>query len=52
MSLPSEFDLVARDLKPFALSFPGAFGLLDDVATISPAAGSELVAKSEAIVGG
>jgi thiamine-monophosphate kinase len=51
-SLPSEFDLVARYLEPLARNFAGAYGLLDDVATISPARGSELVVKSDAIVGG
>lgn len=48
----SEFELVARYFAPLARDFPGAYGLLDDVALILPAPGNELVVKTDAIVGG
>jgi thiamine-monophosphate kinase len=51
-SLPSEFELIARYFAPLARAFPGAYGLLDDAAVISPASGNELVAKTDIIVGG
>lgn len=51
-SLPGEFELIARYLAPLARAFPGAYGLLDDAAVISPAFGNELVVKTDAIVGG
>jgi thiamine-monophosphate kinase len=35
-----------------APTLPGAFGLLDDAAVIAPPLGHELVAKTDAIVGG
>ena len=50
--LPGEFELIARYFAPLARGFPGAYGLLDDAAVIAPAAGHELVAKTDAIVGG
>jgi len=50
--LPGEFALIARYFAPLAKGFPGAYGLLDDAAVISPAPGCELVAKTDAIVGG
>lgn len=50
--LPSEFELIARYFAPLARAFPGAYGLLDDAAVISPAPGNELVVKTDAIVGG
>jgi thiamine-monophosphate kinase len=50
--LPSEFELIARYFAPLARAFPGAYGLLDDAATISPAAGYELVIKTDTVVGG
>ena len=49
--LASEFDLIARYFAPLARAFPGACGLLDDVAVISPACGNELVVKTDTIVG-
>lgn len=52
MSLPSEFELIARYFAPLARSFPGAYGLLDDAAVISPSAGTELVVKTDAVVSG
>jgi len=51
-SLPGEFELIARYFAPLAKGFPGAYGLLDDAAVIAPPPGHELVAKSDAIVGG
>jgi thiamine-monophosphate kinase len=50
--LPGEFELIAKYLAPLAEGFPGAYGLLDDAAVIAPAVGSELVAKTDAVVGG
>jgi len=51
-TLPGEFELIARYFAPLAAGFPGAFGLLDDAAVIAPLPGHELVAKTDAIVGG
>jgi thiamine-monophosphate kinase len=51
-NLPGEFDLIERYFAPLARAFPGACDLLDDVAVISPAAGNELVVKTDIIVGG
>jgi thiamine-monophosphate kinase len=51
-NLPGEFELIARYFTPLARGFPGAFGLLDDAAVIAPPPGHELVAKTDAIVGG
>jgi thiamine-monophosphate kinase len=51
-SLPGEFELIARYFAPLARGFPGAYGLLDDAAVIAPPPGHELVAKTDAIVGG
>jgi thiamine-monophosphate kinase len=51
-SLPSEFALIARYFAPLSQGFPGAYGLRDDAAVISPAAEFELVAKTDAIIGG
>jgi thiamine-monophosphate kinase len=51
-NLPGEFELIARYFAPLAKGFPGAYGLLDDAAVIAPPPGHELVAKSDAIVGG
>jgi len=50
--LPGEFELIARYFAPLARAFPGAYGLLDDAAVISPASGNELVVKTDTIVGG
>jgi hypothetical protein len=40
-----ESEVIARYIAPLAREFPGAYGLLDDVALISPALGNELVVK-------
>ena len=50
--VPREFELIARYFAPLARGFPGAFGLLDDAAVIAPSPGHELMAKTDAIVGG
>ena len=47
-----EFELIARFFAPLAEAFPGAYGLRDDAAVIAPLPGCELVAKTDAIVGG
>ncbi len=49
---PGEFELIARYFAPLARSSPGAYGLLDDAAVISPSSGNELVLKTDAIVAG
>jgi thiamine-monophosphate kinase len=51
-NLPGEFELIGRYFAPLATGFPGAFGLLDDAAVIAPLPGHELVAKTDAMVGG
>ena len=43
--------LIARYFKPLA-THPGAFGLVDDAAAITPPAGCDLVLKTDGIVGG
>lgn len=48
----NEFDRIARYFAPLAASFPGAFGLKDDAAVISPSAGAELVVTTDTIVAG
>ena len=50
--LPGEFELIAEYLAPLAAGYPGAFGLRDDAAVIAPAPGHELVAKTDALIGG
>jgi thiamine-monophosphate kinase len=50
-SLAPESELIVRYFAPLARAFPGAYGLLDDAAVISPASGNELVVKTDTIVG-
>jgi thiamine-monophosphate kinase len=50
--LRSEFQLIEQYFAPLTRGFPGACGLRDDAAVISPAPGHELVVKSDVIVGG
>ena len=45
-----EFDRIARFFKPLAADFPGALGLTDDAALISPGAGNEFVVTTDALV--
>ena len=47
-----EFDLIARYFAPLAKDFPGALGLLDDVALIDVPAGHRIVATLDAMVAG
>lgn len=51
-TLPGEFELIAEFLAPLAANYPGALGLRDDAAVISPAPGHELVAKTDALIAG
>lgn len=51
-SRPGEFELIARYFAPLAEAAPGAAGLIDDVATFSPAPGSEVVLTVDAMVEG
>jgi thiamine-monophosphate kinase len=51
-ALRGEFELIARYFAPLAQGFPGAYGLRDDAAVIAASPGNELVAKTDAIVGG
>jgi thiamine-monophosphate kinase len=47
-----EFELIAELFAPLARGAPGAFGLLDDAATIAPPPGHELVVTTDALVEG
>ena len=49
---PDEFALIERLFAPLAAGFPGAFGLTDDAAAISPSPGDELVTTIDSIVAG
>ena len=43
--------LIAKYFKPLA-RHPGAFGLIDDAAILTPPAGHDVVLKADAIIGG
>lgn len=45
-----EFDRIAQFFKPLAAGFPGALGLTDDAALISPGGGYEFVVTTDALV--
>ncbi|RJF86950.1 thiamine-phosphate kinase [Oleomonas cavernae] len=47
-----EFDIIARLFAPLAQAEPGAFGLGDDAAVLTPTAGMDLVLTKDAIVEG
>lgn len=47
-----EFAAIARYFAPLAAGFPGAFGLTDDAAVLSPRAGCELVVTIDTLVSG
>jgi thiamine-monophosphate kinase len=47
-----EFELIAKVLAPLARSQPGAFGLADDAAVLSPRPGHELVITTDAMIAG
>jgi thiamine-monophosphate kinase len=49
--LSGEEALIARFFQPLA-SHPGALGLVDDAAVLTPPAGCDLVLKADAIIGG
>ena len=52
--LPTESNedrLIAKYFKPLATD-PGAFGLVDDAAAVTPPPGCDLVLKTDAIIGG
>jgi thiamine-monophosphate kinase len=51
-ALPDEFALIARLFAPLARGFPGAYGLLDDAATVAVPAGEELVITKDLMVEG
>jgi len=52
LRVPSEFEIISRYFAPLAAGFRGAFALSDDAAVIRPAAGHDLVVKTDAVVGG
>jgi thiamine-monophosphate kinase len=52
MKRPSEFDLIAKYFAPLAAGMPGAFGLSDDAAILSPAPGREIVTTVDALTEG
>jgi thiamine-monophosphate kinase len=49
---PGEFALIARLFAPLSDSAPGAFGLTDDAAVVSPPPGEEFVVTTDALVEG
>jgi len=51
-SLPGEFELIARYFAPLSKGSAGAYGLKDDAAVVTPTPGQQIVAKTDAIVGG
>lgn len=52
MSTNDEFDLIHKFFAPLTVQAPGARGLLDDAATLSPSDGYELVVTMDTIVAG
>lgn len=51
-TIGSEEDLIQRYLAPLASAAPGAYGLMDDCATVRPASGQDLVVTVDALVSG
>lgn len=49
---PHEFELIAELFAPLAKGAPGAFGLTDDAALLTPPAGHDLVVTTDALVEG
>jgi thiamine-monophosphate kinase len=49
---PGEFDLIRRHFAPLAAATPGALGLGDDAAILTPHAGQDLVVTTDALVAG
>lgn len=52
MKRPGEFDLIAKYFAPLAAGMPGALGLGDDAAIITPAPGREIVTTVDALTEG
>lgn len=52
MGVNDEFDLIHQYFAPLAADAPGARGLLDDAATITPSGGCELVVTMDTVVAG
>lgn len=52
MSTNDEFDLIHKFFAPLSTKAPGARGLLDDAASLSPSDGYELVVTMDTIVAG
>jgi thiamine-monophosphate kinase len=50
--IDGEDDLVGEFLAPLAAGFPGALGLKDDCAVLTPTPGTELVLKTDPVVAG
>lgn len=50
--LESETEIIASYLAPLAAGFPGAFGLGDDCALLTPTAGRELVLTTDSLIEG
>lgn len=48
----SEDDIIQRHFAPLAAGFPGAFGLTDDCAVLSPEPGHDIVATTDAVIEG
>lgn len=46
----SEHGLIARYFAPLAAGFPGAHGLMDDAAVLSPPPGADLVLTADALI--
>jgi thiamine-monophosphate kinase len=49
---PGEFELIAKLFAPLARNAPGAFGLTDDAAILSPALGEEIVVTADMLTEG
>ncbi len=52
MSVPGEFEIIARHFAPLAAGCAGALGLTDDAAVLAPRAGFDLVVTNDALVEG
>ena len=50
--IASESDIIQRYLAPLAANYPGAFGLTDDAASVTPRPGHDLVVTMDAIASG
>ena len=51
-TIDGEESLIQRYLAPLAAGFPGAFGLQDDCALLTPEPGTELVLKTDPVMAG